>query len=52
MPYLYLICLYGRDSLQVKNEIHCKFMLALGNIGLGNKDKGLVFLSEVEKIRS
>ena len=42
--------LIWEDSLQVKNEIHCKLMLALGNLGLGNKEKGLAFLSEVKKL--
>lgn len=42
--------LIWEDSLQTKHEIHCKFMLALGNIGLGNKKKGLSFLEEVLKL--
>ena len=50
MQYLCRTFLFWEDSLQVKNEIHCKLMLALGNLGLGNKEKGLAFLSEVKKL--
>ena len=39
--------LIWEDSLQTKNEIHCKLMLALGYIGLGDSDKGGKFLEEV-----
>ena len=42
--------LIWEDSLQAKNEIHCKLMLSLGNIGLGNRQKGEEFLSEVERL--
>lgn len=42
--------LIWEDSLQVKNEIHCKLMLSLGHIGLGNREAGLAFLQEVESL--
>src|SRR5574344_759252 len=38
------------DSLQTKNTIHCKYMLALGNFGLGNRGKGIQFLDEVSQM--
>ena len=38
------------DSLDRKNEIHCKYMLALGFFGLGDKDKAMRYLSEVEDL--
>ena len=39
--------LIWEDSLQTKNEIHCKLMLALGYTGLGDSEKGGKFLEEV-----
>jgi len=39
--------LIWEDSLDRKNEIHCKYMLALGYIGLGERDRGLRLLDEV-----
>ena len=36
-------------DLQEKNTIHCNLMMALGHLGLGNTEKGLRFLDEVEK---
>ena len=38
------------DSLDIKNLIHCKYMLALGYYGMGDKEKGLRYLSEVENL--
>ena len=38
------------DSLDTKNLIHCKYMLALGYYGMGDKDKALKYLSEVEEL--
>ena len=38
------------DSLDRKNEIHCKYMLALGFFGLGNKEKAMRYLSKVESL--
>ena len=38
------------DSLDTKNEIHCKYMLALGYYGMGDKEKALRYLAEVEAI--
>ena len=35
-------------NLQERNTIHCNLMMALGHLGLGHKEKGLRFLSEVE----
>ena len=40
----------GRSMLDVKNEIHCKYMLALGYYGLGEKEKAMRYLSEVEAL--
>jgi tetratricopeptide (TPR) repeat protein len=40
----------GRSSLDIKNEIHCKYMLALGYYGLGEKAKAMRYLSEVEAL--
>ena len=41
--------LIWEDSLDMKNLIHCKYMLALGYYGMGDKEKALKYLSEVEK---
>jgi len=38
------------DSLDKKNEIHCKYMLSLGYYGMGEKDKALEYLKEVEEL--
>jgi tetratricopeptide (TPR) repeat protein len=38
------------DSLDVKNEIHCKYMLALGYYGMGDKEKAQKYLEEVEAL--
>jgi tetratricopeptide (TPR) repeat protein len=35
------------DSLDTKNEIHCKYMLALGYYGMGDKAKAQKYLEEV-----
>ena len=42
--------LIWEDSLDRKNEIHCKYMLALGYYGLGENDKALRYLAEVEQL--
>ena len=42
--------LIWEDSLDVKNEIHCKYMLALGYYGMGDKDRALKYLTEVEAL--
>jgi len=42
--------LIWEDSLDTKNLIHCKYMLALGYYGMGDKDKALKYLSEVEEL--
>ncbi len=42
--------LIWEDSLDRKNEIHCKYMLALGYYGLGETDKALRYLAEVERL--
>ena len=42
--------LIWEDSLDTKNEIHCKYMLALGYYGMGDKDKALKYLAEVEAL--
>ena len=40
----------GFSELDTKNLIHCKYMLALGFFGMGEKDKALRYLSEVEAL--
>ena len=42
--------LIWEDSLDLKNEIHCKYMLALGYYGLGDKEKAKRYLEEVESL--
>ena len=42
--------LIWEDSLDIKNLIHCKYMLALGYYGMGDEEKGLRYLSEVENL--
>ena len=37
-------------DLQMKNTIHCNLMMALGHIGLGQKEKGLRYLDRVEML--
>ena len=38
------------DSLDVKNRIHCLYMLALGYYGLGDMSHALKYLAEVEAL--
>ncbi len=38
------------DSLDVKNEIHCKYMLALGYCGMGNMEKAQKYMADVESL--
>ena len=38
------------DSLDTKNLIHCKYMLALGYYGMGDMEHALRYLSEVEAL--
>ena len=40
--------LIWEDSLDTKNLIHCKYMLALGYYGMGEKEKAEHYLKEVE----
>ena len=42
--------LIWEDSLDTKNLIHCKYMLALGHYGMGDKEKALQYLAEVEAL--
>ena len=42
--------LIWNDSLDRKNLIHCKYMLALGYMGLGETNKGSQYLHEVEML--
>ena len=37
-------------DLNTANVIHCKYMLALGHLGLGHHDKALQYLHEVEEL--
>lgn len=40
--------LIWEDSLDTNNFIHCKYMLALGYYGMGERDKAMKYLAEVE----
>ena len=42
--------LIWEDSLDMKNLIHCKYMLALGYYGMGDQAKARKYLSEVEAL--
>lgn len=42
--------LIWEDSLDTKNLIHCKYMLALGYYGIGEMEKAEKYLSDVEKL--
>jgi tetratricopeptide (TPR) repeat protein len=42
--------LIWEDSLDTKNLIHCKYMLALGYWGMGEKEKAEGYLKEVEAL--
>ena len=42
--------LIWEDSLDTKNLIHCKYMLALGYYGIGDKEHALKYLTEVESL--
>ena len=42
--------LIWEDSLDTKNEIHCKYMLALGYYGMGDIEKAQEYLEELEKL--
>ena len=42
--------LIWEDSLDVKNVIHCKYMLALGYYGMGDTKHALKYLAEVEAL--
>lgn len=42
--------LIWEDSLDVRNEIHCKYMMALGYYGLGLVDKSRRLLDELEAL--
>ena len=41
--------IYEEDYTK-KNRAHCYYLMALGNIGLGNKEKAAEFLKETEAI--
>lgn len=42
--------LIWEDSLDQRNIVHCKYMMALGHLGLGDREKALRLLDEVEKL--
>ena len=42
--------LIWEDSLDTKNLIHCKYMLALGYYGMGDTEHALKYLAEVEAL--
>ena len=37
-------------DLDLQNRIHCHYMLALGHLGMGNKEKALHHLDEVNRL--
>lgn len=39
--------LIWEDDLQARNTVHCKFMMALGHYGIGNREKCAGLISEV-----
>lgn len=38
------------DDLNLRNAVHCKYMMALGYYGIGNEEKSRRLLCEVEKL--
>lgn len=42
--------LIWEDDLTLRNVIHCKYMMSLGYLGLGQVEKSLVLLNEVERL--
>jgi hypothetical protein len=42
--------LIWEDSLDARNVIHCKYMLALGYFGMGDRDRGERYMKEVEAL--
>jgi tetratricopeptide (TPR) repeat protein len=38
------------DDLNVRNQIHCNYMMGLGYLGLNNRDKALDFLTKVIRL--
>jgi tetratricopeptide (TPR) repeat protein len=38
------------DDLNVRNKIHCYYVMGLGNLGLGNKEKAKEFLGKVKEL--
>lgn len=36
------------DDLDIRNKVHCKYMMALGHWGLGNREKARRFLTEAQ----
>lgn len=44
--------LIWEDSLEVRNVVHCKYMMALGYYGLGVKNKSLALLKDIEVLDS
>ena len=42
--------LIWEDSLDTKNLIHCKYMLALGYYGMGDKEHALRYLADIEAL--
>ena len=38
------------DDLNVRNQIHCNYVLGLGHLGLGNKAKAQAFLTKVQEM--
>ena len=42
--------LIWEDDLTLRNVIHCKYMMSLGYLGLGQVEKSIQLLNEVERL--
>lgn len=38
------------DDMDLRNKIHCYFLMALGHMGLGNKEKAMTFFHKVKEM--
>jgi tetratricopeptide (TPR) repeat protein len=38
------------DDLNIRNQIHCYYVMGLGNLGLGNREKANEFLNKVKQL--
>lgn len=47
---LYLIYRFGKSDMNKKNRIHCHYLMGLGYLGLGNKEKADKCFSYIKEI--